>query len=315
MTTSTAKVGTTPKAATTAKTATARARTTRPTTRARTTKPTTARAAKPAKPVAKAPIPRLRLTDDEFQAMMGTVGKSDSVELKLTVADAERRNTIRALQMDPLNAQIRQVVFFDTPDLALSKAGVVVRARRSIAKGDDSTIKLRPVEPDDLSKSLRSTPGFVVEVDAMPGSWVCSGALSAGLPNGDVWDALQGRRPIRKLFSKAQRAFYEEHAPAGIALDDLSMLGPIFVLKLKWTPRRFARPMVAEAWLYPDGSQILELSTKAPPSQAFQVAAEARAFLGSLGITASSGQETKTRRALRTFSQRLQAEQSADAAG
>lgn len=257
--------------------------------------------------------PSTRLDDAQFQTLMGLVDKADSVELKLTVADAERRHAIRSLEMDPLNAQIRQVVFFDTPDLALSKAGVVVRARRSLAKGDDSTIKLRPVEPDDLSPELRATPGFVVEVDAMPGAFVCSGSLTAGLKSGDVWEAMQGRRATRKLFSKAQRAFYEAHAPAGIALDDLLLLGPIFVLKLKWSPGRFKRPMVAEAWLYPDQSMVIELSTKSLPSQAFQVAAEARAFLGSHGISASSGQETKTRRALRTFSKRQLEEQSADA--
>ena len=78
---------------------------------------------------------------------MATVGKSDSVELKLTVADAERRSTITRLELDPLNAQIRQVVFFDTPDLRAEQGGVVVRARRVQGKGDDSTIKLRPVEP------------------------------------------------------------------------------------------------------------------------------------------------------------------------
>ena len=49
--------------------------------------------------------------------------------------------------MDPLEAQIRQVFFFDTPDLALDKQGVVVRARRIQGKGDDSAVKLRPVVP------------------------------------------------------------------------------------------------------------------------------------------------------------------------
>ncbi len=81
-----------------------------------------------------------------------------------------------------------------------------------------------------------------------------------------MWEVLRGERPIRKLFSKEQRAFYEAHAPAGIALDDLSILGPIFVLKLKWVAEDFARPMVAEAWLYPDASMTLELSTKALPA-------------------------------------------------
>ncbi len=46
--------------------------------------------------------------------------------------------------MDPLEAEIRQVVFFDTPDLALSEAGVVVRARRMQGGGGDTVIKLRP---------------------------------------------------------------------------------------------------------------------------------------------------------------------------
>ena len=250
----------------------------------------------------------VRITDEQLQELMRVIGKSDSVELKLTVDDAERRRAVDALALDPLDAQIRQVFFFDTPDLQLSTAGVVVRARRVQGKGDDSTVKLRPVDPDQLTKELRSTPGFVVEVDALPGSFVTSGALTAALKPGDVWAATKGDRPIRKLFSKAQRAFYEEHAPAGISLDDLSILGPIFVLKIKRAPERFARPLVAEAWIFPDGSMTVELSTKCMPREAFQVAAESRAFLTGLGITLGSGQETKTRRALRIFSKRLATE-------
>jgi hypothetical protein len=54
--------------------------------------------------------------------------------------------------------------------------------------------------------------------------------------------------------------------------------------------------------LYPDGSRILELSTKCAPNEAFQVAAETRAFLASRGIDLSSEQQTKTRSALEFFS-------------
>ena len=43
--------------------------------------------------------------------------------------------------MDPLQAHIRQVVFFDTPELTLSKAGVVVRARRIQGGEGDTVIK------------------------------------------------------------------------------------------------------------------------------------------------------------------------------
>ena len=61
--------------------------------------------------------------------------------------------------MDPLEAQIRQVFFFDTPDLALDKPGVVVRARRIQGKGDDSVVKLRPVVPVELpGRAARRRP-------------------------------------------------------------------------------------------------------------------------------------------------------------
>ena len=48
---------------------------------------------------------------------------------------------VAALGMDPLEAQIRQVYFFDTPDLRLYEQGVVARARRAQKKGDDSVVK------------------------------------------------------------------------------------------------------------------------------------------------------------------------------
>ena len=50
--------------------------------------------------------------------------------MKLTVPTSEHRAAINKLQLDPLNAQIRQVFFYDTPDLTFNAAGVVARARR-----------------------------------------------------------------------------------------------------------------------------------------------------------------------------------------
>jgi hypothetical protein len=44
-----------------------------------------------------------------------------------------------------------------------------------------------------------------------------------------------------KLFSKEQRAFFAAHAPEGVGLDGLSILGPINLLKLKFTPGDFGR--------------------------------------------------------------------------
>jgi hypothetical protein len=248
-----------------------------------------------------------RLTDAQLEEMLALTRHADSVELKLTVPDSERRATVTGLGMDPLDAQIRQVYFFDTPDLALNKAGVVVRARRVQGRGDDTVIKLRPIVPDELPPSVRTAKTMVVEVDAMPGGYVCSASFKGALGPGDaVKRVAAGDRAIRKLYSKAQRAFYQAHAPEGMALDDLMVLGPINVLKLKFTPEGTTRRMVAELWLYPDGERILELSTKCAPTEAFQVATEARAFLAARGVDLYGEQQTKTKTALDYFAKNRQ---------
>ncbi len=249
-----------------------------------------------------------RLTDEQLSELLKLAGKADSVELKLTIPHAEQRATVGALEIDPLDAQMRQVVFFDTPDLTLDKHGVVVRARRSQGKPDDTVVKLRPVAPEMLSDELRANPNFGVEVDAMPGGFVCSGSFKGAPASTDVRQVLAGKRPVRKLFDKQQRAFFADHAPDGLELDGLSALGPITVLKVKFAPPGFARRMVAELWFYPDGERILELSTKCAPGEAFQVAAEARSFLHDRGIEVSGEhQQTKTRTALEYYSTELAA--------
>jgi hypothetical protein len=277
--------------------------TTQPRTAAKTQTPQPKAAKKPAK-AAKRPS---RLTDEQLAGMLALTSHADSVELKLTVPDAERRSTVAALGMDPLDAQIRQVFFFDTPDLRLNQAGVVVRARRVQGRGDDTVVKLRPIVPDDLPPSVRNAKTMVVEVDAMPGGYVCSASFKGSLGPGDaVKQVAAGDRAIRKLYSKAQRAFYEAHAPDGLDLNDLTVLGPINVLKLKFTPKGFNRRMVAELWLYPDGERILELSTKCAPSEGFQVGTEARAFLAERGVDLFGEQHTKTKTALEFFSRSLE---------
>jgi hypothetical protein len=245
------------------------------------------------------------LSDEEVVRFIDTIKDADSVELKLTVPEPHQRSTVTALELDPLEAQIRQVFFFDTPRLTLDAKGVVVRARRIQGKGGDSIVKLRPVTPSELPADLRLSKAFRVEVDALPGGFVCSGTLKGTPAADDVLRAAKGEVPLRKLFSKQQRQFFAAHAPEGIGLDDLVVLGPIFVLKLRLVPPQLGRRLVAEIWIYPDGSRILELSTRCQTNEAFQVAAETRAYLVERGVDLSGEQETKTRKALRYFAREL----------
>src|SRR3954447_20537424 len=117
------------------------------------------------------------LTDADLVALLPILRGVDSVELKLTIPADAHRSTIRGLPADPVESQPRQVFFFDTPDLALNSAGVVVRARRIQGGRGDTVVKLRPVVPADLPAGLRRSSSFRVEVDALPGGFVCSGTM------------------------------------------------------------------------------------------------------------------------------------------
>ena len=122
-----------------------------------------------------------RLTDAQVGEVLALARDADSVELKLTVPDSHRRQAATALGVDPLDAQIRQVYFFDTPQLTLNKAGIVARARRIQGRDSDSVIKLRPIVPDHLPPEVRQSQNCVVELDAMPGGYVCSASLKGRL--------------------------------------------------------------------------------------------------------------------------------------
>lgn len=247
------------------------------------------------------------LDDAQLANLLKEMGRADSVELKLTVPDSGLRSAVDSLDLDPLEARMRQVVFFDTPDLALYRNGVVVRSRRMQGGAGDTVVKLRPL-PKGVHVGKGQRPkGLGVEVDAMPGGFVCSGSMKDTTTAAAVRAVARGQAKIGSLFTKAQKDFYRQHAPGGLRMRDLSVLGPLTLLKLKFSPKTLGRAMVAELWMYPDGSRILELSTKSAPGSAFQVAAEARSYLAERGIDLTAEQQTKTKTALQYFASQLSA--------
>jgi hypothetical protein len=230
-----------------------------------------------------------------------------SVELKLSVSDSDDRSAVAALEIDPVDVQIRHVEFFDTPDLEVSDRGVVVRLRRVLGRPADSVVTLRPIDPEHLPADLPKSRGFGVGVDVLPGGFVCSAAIKARLDSAKVNETLAGRWPLRKLFSTEQRALFEASAPNGISLESLERLGPIKVLRMRCASGAFEPRLVAELWSFPDGSRILELSTKCPPGDALRVADVTLALLAGRGIDLSAQQQTRTKTAMQFFAAELQA--------
>ena len=125
------------------------------------------------------------------------------------------RATVKSIGLDPVEAQPRQAFYFDTPDLALNRAGVVLRARRIQGGRADTVVKLRPVEPDTIDPELRRSAAMKVEVDVMPGGFVCSASFKGVCTGQEVQDVADGKLALSKIFSKEQRAFFSSmHRPA-----------------------------------------------------------------------------------------------------
>ncbi len=247
----------------------------------------------------KTPAPELSQQQiSEVLAILKDVG---SVELKLVAPMHTHRATIAKLGLDPIEAEVRQVYFFDTPNLDLNKAGMVVRARRIAGGAGDTVVKLRPVDPAAIDKELRRSESFKTEVDVVPGGFVCSGSFKGRCTAQEVRDAVGGKMPLDTLFSKEQRTFFKAHAPSGVALRGLATFGPTFVLKARLWVKQLQRRLVVEMWLFPDGSRNLEISTKSEPAEAFQVATELKAYLKQIGIDLTGNQQTKTKAAMEFF--------------
>jgi hypothetical protein len=251
----------------------------------------------------------------ETKQILDLAKRSKSIELKVSVPLPGHRATVATIGLDPVEAQPRQVYFFDTPDLALNRAGLIVRARRIQGGRADTVVKLRPVDPATVDAEMKRSESFKLELDVMPGGFVCSASCKGVATGREVLDVVAGTMPLRKLFSREQRAFYDAHAPAGIDLNSLLALGPTFLLRAKHQPKDFERGITVEMWLYPDGSRILEISTKCQPSDAFQAGAEFRSYLADRGITVVASDETKTKAAMEFFRAGLEAEGAGTAAG
>lgn len=221
-------------------------------------------------------------------------GRVDAVELKLVVP---KRNS-RSLGIDPdRGAARRRIYFLDTPALDLYRHGIIVRFRDRTDRRDDAVVKLRPVVPGRVPGWLRQTDRFRVEIDALPGFAVCSGALKERLGHGEVSRAVAAGRPLTKLLAPRQRRLLFRYAPA-VRLRDLTVYGPIDVRCQSVKLRGFDRGLTAERWRYPDGSDLVELSTRCPVDEAVAVAARVSTALRAYGVVPADLQRTKTELAL-----------------
>ena len=229
----------------------------------------------------------------------------DAVEIKLTIRSDQELLAERAMAVEEDEADLRLVYFFDTPDLDLLKAGVVLRARLVKGDADDFTVKFRPVEAASVPEDWQQLDGFKLEADWVGDHEVCSASLTALQERDEIDEVAEGKRAIGKLFSKDQERFLSEFYKGPVGFGQLRVMGPVRVLRWKPEHETFGHERTLEEWRLPNGEDLVEVSIKAHPDEALRAREEFDAHLRELGLDPEGGQDTKTRTALEYFAKTL----------
>ena len=225
-----------------------------------------------------------------------------AVEVKITARVEDEDLVLDLLKDRDEEPKERTVYFFDTPTLQLFDVGLVLRARKTKGDVDDSTVKIRPVDPKRIPIDWMKTEGFAVEMDRVGDKHIISAKLGAEQAEGEIDDAVAGRRPLRKLFSADQERLIAEFGPQEIGWEALTTMGPIAVHKWKIDAKKLGHEIVVERWKLPDKSDLVELSIKVAPGEATEAEEAFMALLAAMGLEISGDQQTKTRGALTFFS-------------
>src|SRR5262245_18836109 len=230
------------------------------------------------------------------------------VEFKTTVVPADEDKVRDLLKQSGEQPDERKVYFYDTKELVLLSEDVVLRARINDGDDDDSTVKLRPVGLDvALAEQRTIGEALRIEVDVAPtGDPVRSAKLDGTPPRGAIKAVHEKGHPLGAWFSAEQQAVFARHAPAGITVFDLAVLGPVEARK--WSLKAvdgFDHKLTIEKWMLPDdGGHFYELSFKVDGAEAITARDDFSALLERLGID-PGGQAQKTPRVLKFFADRL----------
>jgi hypothetical protein len=230
-----------------------------------------------------------------------TVAGADDVELKATIPHRQIHWGLRRYNLTKANDQERHIYFFDTPDLELFHAGIVLRARRIIGGEHDSTVKLRPVDPAKVPSKWRKYAGFKIEADAGENGVVKSASLTMPVAKGVIRRVAEGKLGVAALLMDEQKQFLLEMAKLEIDLARLLIMGPLQAQRWKFSDPALPWPITAELWRRDDGELIFEASIKAPVEQAAVAAGGFLAHLAEIGAERDHAQEAKTRWALEHY--------------
>ncbi len=250
-----------------------------------------------------------KVTDRQRKVFESKIEGSDKVEIKITVRKEDEQRAYDALDVGHRDAVKRDIYFYDTPDLKLYKKGVVLRARVIEDDDNDTVVKIRPVDPDEVAKKWRETDGFKIEADAVGDKVVVSASYKVKQEKEKTIEKVSegDKKSISDLFNKDQMKFLADFYEEELDLDDLTVLGPVNTRRADIERAGMAYELTVEYWTLPDESHLLEMSIKCPPEEAVVARKVFEGFLAGHGLDPHGAQATKTKLALTSLVEQLDA--------
>jgi hypothetical protein len=225
---------------------------------------------------------------------------TSSLEFKTLVDPTTSPQEILKLHFNRALAEHSYLYFFDTRDLKLFQAGLVIRARNFPGAGGELMVRARPLEPDDLDASWFEVYGMSCEMDATP--LKSQSACSVRLPTatGAIDAVVTGAKPHQYIMKPDQEYFANDFGGYDGVARRVRTLGP--VESWRWrVPNPAGWKVFAEYWLLPDGSEYIELSIRGLSSDQVKLEAALKKVIADTGVEQAPLTLNKTAAVLKTL--------------
>jgi hypothetical protein len=200
----------------------------------------------------------------------------EKIEVKLAFMSEDTAKAFAVLGLSDTPKEERQIHFFDTGNLALFDRGLILRVRQTVAGDDpdDATLKVRgTAAPDAASRFLATAgDGAKFEGDQNVGREEApSFSITTEPGSAAIAAVLTDVGKLESVLNEAGIMLLHEIRDAEADPTVIKCLGPIRSRIWKFTPQGFAGKITAELWDFA-GAQLLEISDKAPRSEASALA-------------------------------------------
>jgi hypothetical protein len=209
---------------------------------------------------------------------------STPVDLRFPIRRGDDRAVLEALGADPLQADVRQISYFESDGLDLMRAGVCVRATQNQRHRSGVAVGVSFDRHRDAVVEAGRAAGVEVEVEVSSHGAASWCLLGTQLTEPRLRGLLNGRVSVTEVLTEPQRNLLEECLGGDVPIGAVQVLPAVHVLTRSYLPRGYSRRLAAESWFPPDSARCLALATRCRPSSAPQIVTQTRRFLTARGI-------------------------------